>query len=465
MEPLRTSEHPGSTAPHDPRRVDPALREKYDVRGPRYTSYPPANHFDEIDRGELLRRWRERTEATDDPGLSIYVHIPFCESRCLYCACHSFVCQDRGPAEEYVDGLIREMDLAAPAVGPDRPVRQVALGGGTPNYLSAEALEKLLLALEERWDLRPEAERSVEIDPRSVTVEQLDLLLRHGFRRFSLGVQDFDRGVLSKVERRQGGLEVEQVVAGLRERGCRELNFDLIYGLPGQSRETAERTALHVLALQPSRVALYSYAHVPWIKPHQKVLEERGLPPPELKAEIFWTVADRLLAAGYRAIGMDHFALPHDPLSRALRDRTVGRGLDVIGLGASAISSIGSTYAQNTKELAPYMSAVGSGELPIVRGHLLSFDDELRRELLLELFCTFEADLSALSRRFGLDLSEHLAEDLERLEPMVADGLVDWDPRRIRVTPKGRFFIRNICMTFDKYLERDRAQRAYSRTV
>ena len=473
MEPLRTSST-WSSAPTDPRRVEPKLRRKYDVHGPRYTSYPPANHFAPIDRDELFGRWRSRNGIDPDPGLSLYVHIPFCESRCLYCGCHSFICQDRSVAGTYVRAVLTEMDLAAQVVDPVRPVRQVALGGGTPNFLPVGTLRALLAGIHARWQIRPDAERSCEIDPRSVTEEQLDVLLSRGFNRFSLGVQDFSPTVLELVSRRQSGLAVEHVVDYLRARGCQELNFDLIYGLPGQSLETAQLTVRRLLDLGPTRVALYSYAHVPWIRPHQEALEERGLPSPELKAEMFWFVADALLAAGYRSIGMDHFALPSDPLYAALEDRTlrrsfmgytIGRGLDVLGFGVSAISSVGASYSQNDKDLEPYHQAVAGRSLPIVRGHLLSPDDELRRELLLELFCTFHADLSSLSKRFGLDAATYLADDLARLAPMIDDGLVSWTEQEILVSPQGRFFIRNICMTFDRYLERDGLERRYSRTV
>jgi len=463
-----------SAAPGDPRRIDPDLRKKYDVRGPRYTSYPAANHFGPIEETELHARWRARNGHPRDPGISLYLHIPFCESRCLYCGCHTFVCDDRVLAEEYVTSLMREMDLAAEIIDPNRPVRQVALGGGTPNFLELETLRTLLDGIDERWQIQPGAELSVEIDPRSVTEEQLEVLLSHGYTRYSLGIQDFSPDVLERVGRRQGGLEVEQVVAYLRARGCGELNFDLIYGLPGQSLEPAEETARHVLALWPSRVALYSYAHVPWIRPHQQILADRGLPEPDVKTAIFWTIAAKLLNAGYRPIGMDHFALPQDPLARALSNRTlrrnfmgysVGRGLDILGFGASAISSVGSTYSQNEKDLAPYRTAVDAGRLPVTRGHLLDPDDELRRELLLELFCTFQVDLGQLSKKLGVDVAAHISEDLDRLTPMIDDGLLTWDGKRIDVTERGRFFIRNICMTFDKYLEKSRSERVYSRTV
>jgi oxygen-independent coproporphyrinogen-3 oxidase len=376
--------------------------------------------------------------------------------------------------DAYLETLTAEMDLAARVVDPRRPVRQLALGGGSPNFLSPEQMERLLKALAARWALAPGAERSAEIDPRTTTAETLDTLLRFGFNRFSLGIQDFAPQVLERVRRGQGLMQVEEVVGHLRGHGCRAINFDLIYGLPGQNRTSAEATADQVIALRPSRIALYSYAHVPWIHPHQKAVERLGLPHPDEKAALFLLMMDRFLDAGYRWIGMDHFALPDDPLAVALTERTLrrnfmgyttGRGLDVLAFGASAISGVGATYAQGDKTLDGYRAAVEGGRLPVVRGFLLSEDDEIRRELIIDLFCNFRVDLEALSERFGIDGVDYFAEDLDRLAPLADDGLVRWTRQAIEVSETGRFFIRNICMTFDRYLESDPAKRAYSRTV
>lgn len=458
----------------DPRRIPEALRRKYDVRGPRYTSYPPANHFGPVDEQELFRRWRERNRLADDPGLSLYLHIPFCRKRCLFCGCHTFVAKNAEQAGAYVSSLLEEMKLAAEIIDPARPVRQIALGGGTPNFLEAAELERLLAAVHHTWNVVAGAEKSVEINPRTATAEKLETFLRHGFNRFSLGIQDFNPEVLRAVRRDQGLMEVEEVVSFLRERGVDLLNFDLVYGLPGQTLSACLATAEKVVALRPTRIALYSYAHVPWIHAHQKALEKLELPGADEKAEIFLGMMDRFLGAGYLPIGMDHFALPEDSLSRAqaagtLRRNfmgyTTGRGLDLLAFGASAISAVGSSYAQNEKPLPAYQQGVGAGRLPVFRGFLLERDDEIRRELLLELFCNFRLDLTALGERFGIDAAAYLAEDLERLRPMAADGLVELNDRYIRVTDTGRFFIRNICMTFDRYLEKNGAQRVYSRTI
>lgn len=458
----------------DPRRIDPALRRKYDVRGPRYTSYPPATHFHPIEEEELYKRWTAANDREKPSELSLYLHIPFCQTRCLFCGCHTHIVQDQSLVDRYVDTLLREMEITSRRIDPSRPVVQVALGGGTPNFLSEAQTERLLSGMAARWNIRPEAERSVEIDPRTATPGKIEVFLRHGFNRFSLGVQDFNPRVLSLVRRGQDLMSVEDLVSFLRRHGCRAINFDLIYGLPGQDLTGVAETARRVTCLRPSRIALYSYAHVPWIRPAQKALEGHGLPDPDLKLALFLEMLDHLQQEGYVAVGMDHFALPEDALVQALRNRTLrrnfmgyttGRGTDLLALGESAISSIGTSYSQNCKEIIPYMEGIEQGRLPIERGFLLDCDDEIRRELILDLFCNFQADLIAFGRRFDIEAAAYLADDIAGLQPLIDDGLVSVTPQSIVVSETGRFFIRNICMKFDRYLERDAAARVYSRTV
>ena len=458
----------------DPRRVPPEMREKYDVRGPRYTSYPPATHFHPVPAADVFSRWAERSHPHTDPGLSLYLHIPFCRTRCAFCGCHSIVPTESALVERYTRAILREMDIASELIGSNRLVMQVALGGGTPNFLSDEQLERVLRGLDLTWTIAPSAELSVEIDPRTVTPGKLDIFLRHGFNRFSLGVQDFSPSVLAGVRRGQDLMQVEQVVSHLRSRGCQGINFDLIYGLPGQDLASAAATAAETVRFRPGRIALYSYAHVPWIQANQKSLDRLGLPGPDLKMELFVTMLDRFQDAGYVMVGMDHFALPDDPLARALEMRTLrrnfmgyttGRGLDIAAFGASAISAVGASYSQNVKDIDAYLASIEGGTLPVERGFLLGRDDEIRRELIMELFCTFSADLDSLGARFGIDARRFFADDLARLQPMVDDGLVVTSAGAIAVSETGRFFIRNVCMAFDRYLEKDPSARVYSRTV
>ena len=458
----------------DPRQIDPVLRKKYDVRGPRYTSYPPANRFKPVDSDQLFDRWRERNNCTDDPGISLYFHIPFCRNRCLFCGCHTLPTRDPERVKIYLNTLRKEMELAAEIIDPSRPVRQVAMGGGTPNFLSVDQLNKLLDSLYDTWQIAPGAELSAELDPRTSTPEQLELFTKRGFNRFSIGVQDFSDQVLERIRRGQSTMRIGEVVSSLRSLGCKSINFDLIYGLPGQTLETFSEMADRIEELLPDRIALYSYAHVPWIQPHQKALEKFGLPEPDLKASFFLTMWDRLTQMGYIPIGMDHFARPEDSLAQAVATKTLrrnfmgyttGRGLDLIGFGASAISSVGSSYSQNEKEFKNYLEPIEQGKLPLLRGYLLNQDDIIRRELLLELFCNFRIDLKQLGKLFSIDGEEYFSRELQLLQDMEQDGLVKLEPGRVEVTTLGTFFIRNICMVFDRFLEQDPSARVYSRTV
>lgn len=458
----------------DGRGVPPELRTRYDVHGPRYTSYPPANHFHPVSRDEVLARWHERAAIHPPEPLGLYVHVPFCRMRCLFCGCFTKIGAVDEVMDRYLDTLLAEMRLAREHVGATRPVQQVALGGGTPNAPAAASLDRFLTGLAQTWSVAPDAELSVEIDPRSVTPEQLGVFLDHRFNRFSLGVQDFCEAVIRRVRPGADRMKVAQVVDHLRGRGCDAINFDLIYGLPGQDLATASATAAQVIALRPSRIALYSYAHVPWVSPHQVALERMGLPDPDLKAALFTTMTDAFAAAGYVPIGMDHFALPDDPLSRAaaagtLRRNFMGytvlRGLDTLGFGVSSISSVGTSYSQDSKDLDHYLERVAAGELPVERGFLLSADDVLRRELILDLFCNFRVDLRELGERFGVDPASTFASELTELRRLAEDGLVDVTPQTIAVQGYGRFFIRNVCMVFDRYLQRTQASSTYSRTV
>lgn len=458
----------------NPAQVDPELLARYTTRGPRYTSYPTAPHFDaNVDRTELFARYMA-SNAAPAAGLSLYFHIPFCFRRCLFCGCFTTIASRPEAADPYLADLSRELDLMTAVIDPSRPVRQLAFGGGSPNFLSAERFDALLTKLAGLYTLCPTAERSIEIDPRRVSEEQIEVWLKHGFNRFSLGVQDLDEGVQKILHREQSYEKTLAVVTALRARGQEAINFDLIYGLPGQSRQTIEATMRRVATLNPSRIALYSYAQVPWIQRHQKALERYPTPGPEEKLALFGVAFEVLTEAGYVPIGMDHFARNDDELVVAQRAKslhrnfmgyTTRRGLDQVAFGVSGISHVARSYHQNTKSFAEYREALAAGRLPTERGFLLSADDDLRHELIIDLFCNFELDGLALGARRGIDFEAYFAPELAALRPFVEDGLVTIKGATIAITPLGRAFVRNVCMVFDRYLESDLRERRYSQTV
>ncbi len=455
-----------------PSRVPGRLLEKYFKSGPRYTSYPTAPQFrEDFDRDRIRRAWME-TNTPKGKGLSLYVHIPFCKKRCLYCGCYTEAGHGQDRAAEYIRALLNETDRIAAIIDPGRAVEQFAMGGGTPTFLSPENMSGLVRGLRERFGFSMSGERSVEIDPRSVDADYLDLLIEEGFNRFSFGVQDLDPQVQENVGRVQSEDKIAGLLARLRERGRDSINLDLIYGLPGQTPETFGRTIGKVIKLRPSRIAMFGYAHVPWVSPHQKALENLHIPDPEERMALFGLAYDMLLDAGYEHVGMDHFALPGDELILALKSRTLTRnfmgyttrrGLDLVGIGASSISSVDSTYTQNVKDVTEYIDK--SDSYTWIKGFLLSEEDELRRELIIDLFCNFHLDTGRLEESYGIAFREHFAEELEALEGMQRDGLVEIHERGIKVTDLGRFFIRNICMTFDEYLKTEDSAGKYSRTI
>ncbi len=366
------------------------------------------------------------------------------------------------------------MDLAAAIVDGNTPVREVHFGGGTPNYLTVEQTKRLLSSLRTKFSISPDAAWSVEVDPRTATPEKLDEFLANGFSRFSLGVQDMHPDVQKAVYRNQELLSVQEVVAHLRHRGIDQINFDLIYGLSAQTMETAQFTLSEVQSLRPNRIALYSYAHVPWIMKHQTALEKSGLPTPDEKIDLYLYMARGLIEAGYLPIGMDHFALPDDTLVGAMNQGTLrrtfmgyttGKDLDTLGLGVSAISWVGDSYAQNYKDIMAWRQAVESGEMPWERGYLLSEEDRLRREIITQISCNLMVDFASLDEMFNVDVRTVMAQNLSHLQALEVDGLIEREQEKIVVTELGRLFTRNICMVFDQYLKRDSNQIRYSRTV
>jgi oxygen-independent coproporphyrinogen III oxidase len=464
--------------PLGPSRIPADLLRRYQTNGPRYTSYPTAPQFrQDLDWDEVLRRWsRGDVAAPTGRGprpLSLYVHIPFCQSRCTYCGCFTRTGADASEMVRYVGAVLDNADWTRAVLASDRPVEQLSLGGGTPTSLPPTLLGQLVRGLTARFELAPGSERAIEIDPRRVEVADLDALLDLGFNRFSFGVQDLDPLVQRLINRTMPPEKLVELVGHLGARGRRSINIDLIYGLPGQTESTFAATVRRVIALRPSRVATFGYAHVPWVSPHQSPLEAAGLPGPEARMALFGLAYDLLVESGYRHVGMDHFALPDDELIQALERRTLTRtfmgyttrrGLDLVPLGASAIGAVAATYVQNSKGIEEYVESRGVARW--ARGYVLSGEDELRRDIILDLLCNFHLDIPAVEARHGIDFASHFTRELAELEPLADDGLVSVDERAIAVTEIGRFFARNISMVFDAYLRReDEASQRYSKTI
>lgn len=457
-----------------PIRFDRDLVAKYDRPGPRYTSYPTAPHFcadfGPAEHGALLAR-----SAEIDRPLSLYVHIPFCTTRCLFCGCNVTIARDRSWGRRYLPLLEKEASLAAARLEAERRrVVQVHWGGGTPTFLPPEDLAALMAILRRHFPLAEECEIGVEIDPRECSSEHLDALAASGVNRLSLGLQDLDREVQRAIRREQSAAETWEVIDGARRRGIGDsVNIDLIYGLPHQTRESFAETVAEALRMSPDRLALFNFAYLPQMFPHQRAIDPAALPDPETKLSLLEETVAAFIAAGYVFIGMDHFAKPGDPLAQALRDRTLTRNFqgystcdetDIVALGVSSISQVGEGYAQNAKSLEEYRRAIEAGTLATQRGVSLSAEDLLRRDAILGLMCHFRLDRRTFAERWKIDFDRHFATEIERLAPLADDGLVEIDEDRIEVTSIGRLMVRNIAMAFDAYLESEPAAR-YSRTV
>lgn len=437
---------------------DPFL-EKYNRPGPRYTSYPTAPVWkDDFGPGDL-ESYFERADERRTP-LSLYMHLPFCESLCLFCACNVSIQKDKSVAIPYLAALKHEIEHVARHVSGERPVIQFHWGGGTPTYLSPAQLEDLFASTRERFSFAQDAEIGLEVDPRVTNREHLETLRRLGFNRLSMGIQDFEPKVQETIHRVQPYEMTRDLIAAARQLGFGSMNVDLIYGLPYQTAEGFRGTIAKVLTFKPDRVAMFSYAHVPWLKKQQGSFAAH-LPEGREKFAIFRAGLESFLDAGYLYIGMDHFALPSDELAVAQQNRTLHRnfqgyttkaGADLYGMGVSAISSIGRAYAQNSREIPTYQTAVKDRGVATMRGYRLSADDEIRREVIGRLLCHTVIFKREIEREFGIDFDEYFAAELERLAEPRDEGLVTLNAEEIRVMPLGRIFIRNVAMTFDRYL-------------
>ena len=452
---------------------DASLVARYGESAPRYTSYPPATQFhSQFGPDDLARVLTERPAGRP---WSLYVHVPFCESVCYYCACNKTVTKHHDRAGSYVARVARELALLSSLLGARAPLDQLHWGGGTPTFLSHDEMRTLMCAIAERFALRPDdgGEYSIEIDPRHASDATLTLLRSIGFNRLSLGVQDFDPQVQRAINREQSFALVRHVAETARSLGFRSLSVDLIYGLPRQTRDSFARTIDRLLDIAPDRVSLFNYAHLPERFKPQRRINAAEIPDGLTKIAILSGTAQALARAGYVYIGLDHFAKADDELALAQRDRTLARNfqgystrghLDVLGVGASAVSRIGGIYSQNAWDLKEYETLVDQGTLPVRRGFELSADDQLRREVINDLLCHMECDVAAVEARHGLRFATYFASELARLEPFIHDGLVEMDGGKIHVTARGQILVRAVCAIFDRYLlEADR--RRFSRVV
>ncbi len=451
---------------------DADLIVRYDGRVPRYTSYPTAPHFHAGITSAVYERWL--AEVPVDAPLSLYLHVPFCDRLCLYCGCNTSVVRQDAPKRAYALNLMHELERVADLMGGRPNVSQIHWGGGTPTSLPADCLVTIMDRTRARFHVLNEAEVAVEVDPTVLNAPALDALRLMGVNRASLGVQDFDETVQEAIGRRQSFAQTEAAAEALRGLGIGSLNLDLIYGLPHQTSDSVARTARAALRLQADRIAVFGYAHVPWMKRHQALIAEASLPGPVERLAQARTMRGVLEGeGGYVPVGLDHFALPDDAMAVAARARRLHRGFQgyttdaapvLIGLGASAIGMLPQGYVQNATAVPAYSAAVKQDGLAVARGVALSEDDRLRRDLIERIMCDLEADLPALARAYGADVAPLLA-DAAPLTGFAADGLVEWNGTRLLITPSGRPFVRNVAALFDVYLQHHAATPRHAHAV
>ncbi|HIQ49555.1 MAG TPA: oxygen-independent coproporphyrinogen III oxidase [Aquifex aeolicus] len=448
------------------------LIKKYDRPGPRYTSYPPATEFTQEVKSEHYIKKLIESNQRKTP-LSLYFHIPFCEQRCLYCGCNVIISHRKGIEIPYLERVYREMEMVSQYLDKDRKVVQLHWGGGTPNYLEPEQIKAFFEEIVKRFPIDEDAEISIELDPRYLTDEQIKTIKETGFNRVSLGIQDLDPKVQRAVNRIQPYELIKEKIEKLREAGFESINVDLIYGLPYQTRKSFEETVEKVIELNPDRVATYSFAYIPDVKPHQQLLPRESLPSAEEKLRILEMIIDKFQSAGYVYIGMDHFAKPHDELAVAQRKGelwrnfqgyTTKRGVELLGFGATSIGMLYDSYFQNFKTLREYNNAVDKGEIPILRGYILNEDDFIRREVIMDIMCNLGVDFKKIESEFNINFKDYFGKELEELKEMEEDGLIKIEEEKIRILPVGRLLIRNIAMVFDAHL-RKKKELKFSRTI
>ncbi len=457
--------------------ISPDLLRKYDVPGPRYTSYPTADRFVEaFGEGDYLQALAQRRDGPSALAmpLSLYVHIPFCEQLCYYCACNKIITKHHERAAPYLRYLSREVELHTAVLGTGQPVSQLHLGGGSPTFLTDDELRDLMAMLRRNFAIAPGAECSIEIDPRTVTAERLQALYDMGFNRISFGVQDFDPDVQKAVHRVQPFEQVQALMEDARRIGFDSVNVDLIYGLPRQTPESFARTLQQVAQIRPDRIALYGYAHLPErFKPQRRIVAVE-LPGAPAKVNMLSQALAAFLAAGYVYIGMDHFALPNDALAIAKRQGRLHRNFqgystqadcDLIALGISSIGKVGATYSQNAKTMEEYCDLLDQGKLPVVRGLALSRDDLARRAVIMALMCQGQVVFESIESAWLLDFKSYFKAEMEQMRELEKQGMVAIDDTGVTVTAQGWFFVRAVAMQFDKYLQADRNRARFSRII
>lgn len=457
--------------------VSDDLLRQYDVSGPRYTSYPTADRFVEAfvdaDYAQALTQRRSGPAALALP-LSLYVHIPFCEALCYYCACNKIITKHHDKAQEYLRYLTREAELHTALIGTGQSVSQLHLGGGSPTFLTDAELLSLMSVLKRNFNFVPGGEYSIEIDPRTIDENRLDTLAALGFNRLSFGVQDFDPTVQKAVHRVQPAEQVFSLVAAARARGFESINIDLIYGLPQQTPESFDRTLEQVIDLKPDRIALYAYAHLPERFKPQRRINAIELPSGGAKISMLSHSLAAFLGAGYVYVGMDHFALPNDALAVAKRQGRLHRNFqgystqpdcDLIALGVSSIGRIGATYSQNAKRLEDYYDALDQGNFPVVRGLALTRDDLVRRAVIMAIMCQGNVVFESIELGYLLEFRRYFAKELEAIEALIEQGLVTMDDSALQVTDRGWFFVRAVAMVFDRHLQTDRTRAKFSKII
>ena len=442
---------------------------------PRYTSYPTADRFhDDLREGEYIKALHLRSTGMLNKPLSLYIHIPFCNTICYYCGCNKIITKDKSRADAYIEYLEKEMELLAPHLHGKHQLAQLHFGGGTPTFLSDDQIERVFRMIRKHFELIPTGEYSIEIDPRKVSRDTVLMLGRLGFNRMSVGIQDFDPKVQAAVNRIQSYEETKEVIDAAREAGFKSVSVDLIYGLPHQTSESIKTTIDTVLSLDPDRLALYHYAHLPHVFKPQRRIDTAAVPGSEEKLDMLQYCVQTLTERGYVFIGMDHFAKPDDELSVALEEGLLQRNFqgystyadcDLVAIGVSSIGKIGNTYSQNERDIDAYYAAIDEGRLPIMRGYQLNQDDILRRNIIQDLMCRFALDYRVYEDISGTPFDRYFKDELADLEKLADLGLISLNDQGLTVTPKGRFLIRNIAMVFDYHLRHKETRAKYSQTV